>query len=869
MAQQYGVDIVAKVVGDGKVERLNRQLKGTAASSVKASAGLNKASVSARRLGTSAGTATGGLDKLSASLAKAAAAYFALSKAAEIAGNAIRESVARETAERQLSILAKQFGETDQALLLASRSAKKFGLGLTETTKQITQIYARLRPLGASVSEIETVFNGFNTAARLGGSTAAEASGAFLQLSQALGSGYLRGQEFNSVAEQAPMVLQAIAKETGLAVGQLKEFAAEGGITSDIVLRALKRIETEGAGQLAEALETPQQAFKDLKNATEEFNVALGQLIQPAVIQFVRTLTSVLTQLTDEFNKTKKAAEFLAKQLEIFAPLGDAVKSAFDKMGIGFTEFVNTILRSLPVIGSAIQMLEKLGQLRDFLAQQQDNSRGGRNFGEDYKAQEKALFEAAGGFSPYSSSKGLSAANQQASDIGGGSLGGSGGTARQSQVPQLQQELALQQRLFQLDQQIAEQKRLQNEKIVQALEIEKLMEQSALRQWEIKQQNIPQQEQELQRKIEMLNLESQIAEIKNQELQQEVDRQARFEEIISDLEHQVALSNETNDAARDLLEIEREIAKLRKEGVITTSEQADAYRTAASKAKAAGRKGKSGGLGKEILGTLKSGLGNVISTAIKGGDVKAALQDLLGQLADKLINHALDQLFAPLEAALSGSAQKVVEGGADMAQAGSDVVAGAAEQVSAAAEGAASAALEQTAAGQMTGAATQQVSAATQMITAAAQQMAAAQIMASSGGFGFFADGGRPTVGEYSVVGENGPELVKFDQPGTVFSNEESKSMVKAMDKYSPANAGTDETAQEDSSSSNQRTGDTFNWTFETRSFGNEEFVSREQLEQAMQMTRRQAVNEGAAKGSAMTFNKLKNSRSQRKKVGM
>ena len=60
------------------------------------------------------------------------------------------------------------------------------------------------------------------------------------------------------------------------------------------------------------------------------------------------------------------------------------------------------------------------------------------------------------------------------------------------------------------------------------------------------------------------------------------------------------------------------------------------------------------------------------------------------------------------------------------------------------------------------------------MITAAAQQMAAAQMMATSGGFGFFADGGRPTVGEYSVVGEKGPELVKFDQPATVFSNEEN-----------------------------------------------------------------------------------------------
>ena len=180
----------------------------------------------------------------------------------------------------------------------------------------------------------------------------------------------------------------------------------------------------------------------------------------------------------------------------------------------------------------------------------------------------------------------------------------------------------------------------------------------------------------------------------------------------------------------------------------------------------------------------------MISTAIKGGDVKAAMEQLLGQILDKMINHMLDMLFAPLEQALAGPTQAIAEGGQKMAQAGADVASGAAEQVSAAAEGAASAAMEQASAGQMTGAATQQVTAASQMITAAAQQMAAAQMMAASGGFGFFAEGGRPDVGQYALVGERGPEIVKFDQPATVYSNEESRQMQSAMDKYSPSGEG-------------------------------------------------------------------------------
>ena len=156
---------------------------------------------------------------LASKLAVAAAQPFVtLQKAAELAGNAIRESVARrDGCSDQLSILAKQFGEVDQALALAGRSASKFGLGLTETTQQVTQVYARLRPLRGDIEEIETVFNGFNTAARLGGSTASEASGAFLQLVAGFGVWLLAWSEFNSVAEQAPMVLQAIAKEDWVA----------------------------------------------------------------------------------------------------------------------------------------------------------------------------------------------------------------------------------------------------------------------------------------------------------------------------------------------------------------------------------------------------------------------------------------------------------------------------------------------------------------------------------------------------------------------------------------------------------------------------------------------------------------------------
>ena len=375
---------------------------------------LGKANKKIEELGRKSKGASGGVASLAKGLIAAAAAFLTVQKAAELAGNAIRESVARDSAEQSLSLLSKSYGEVADAQLLVERSAKKFGQSQTEATKAIATTYARLRPLGATLTEIESVYNGFNTAARLSGASASESAGAFRQLTQALGSGALRGDEFNSIAEQAPLLLQAVSKETGVAVGALRDYAAEGSITSDVVVRALERIEKEGAAGLAEALETPQQAFVDLQNAAEDLNVEVGRILQPAVLEFVRALTEQFRQMTAEIDKTRKAAEFLTEKLGFLAEAGNAVAGAFDGMGISFAGFVSTLLKNLPVIGSTIQMLEKLKLLRDNLAQAQDNSKGGRNFGADYAAQEKALFAAAGGFSPYKEGGGI------ASQFGGG-----------------------------------------------------------------------------------------------------------------------------------------------------------------------------------------------------------------------------------------------------------------------------------------------------------------------------------------------------------------------------------------------------------------------------------------------------------------
>jgi|TARA_R100000479_G_scaffold592_1_gene477 tape measure domain-containing protein len=211
--------------------------------------------------------------------------------------NTAQAGIARDESERRLRLLTQAFGETEQAQEAARRAADRFNLSQTEANVQLSRLIARLRPMGLSMQTIETAFAGFNTATILAGATASESAGAFLQLSQALGSGVLRGQELNSILEQAPLIAQAIATEMGATVGALKKFGEEGQITSEIVIAALQRVEREGAGQLEEALKGPAAAIKDFQNATEDVQVALTEAIIPEMARSFRELADLLRTL--------------------------------------------------------------------------------------------------------------------------------------------------------------------------------------------------------------------------------------------------------------------------------------------------------------------------------------------------------------------------------------------------------------------------------------------------------------------------------------------------------------------------------------------------------------------------------------------
>jgi len=251
-----------------------------------------------KRLGNSMQGLAGRVKNVKLTVDGLAKAYASL----RIVQDALNVTVQRVESERRLMLLSQGFDDLASVTEAAAAAADKFGLSQTQANKDFAQVYARLRPLGIELETIRSVYEGFNTAAILSGSSATEASNAFLQLSQALGTGALRGDELRSVFEQTPAVIQAIAKEMNVTVGEIKDLAKEGKVTTEFILPALERLRTEGADKLAEAMKGPAQQFRNLNNAVEELKIAAIADNMEKILELVNQLTDTTKTLTNIIN---------------------------------------------------------------------------------------------------------------------------------------------------------------------------------------------------------------------------------------------------------------------------------------------------------------------------------------------------------------------------------------------------------------------------------------------------------------------------------------------------------------------------------------------------------------------------------------
>uniref|UniRef100_UPI001E289CE2 tape measure protein n=1 Tax=Aggregatibacter actinomycetemcomitans TaxID=714 RepID=UPI001E289CE2 len=163
------------------------------------------------------------------------------------------------------------------------------------------ELYTRsYRALGdkANSAELLQFTRTIQQATVVSGANAQEASAAIIQLSQGLASGTLRGEEFNSVSEQMPIILEILQKSLGKTRGELRKMAEQGELTPQLIIGAMKEAKDEIQRQYDAMPHTIGRAINELSNAWLRF---IGQTDKavPAV-SLVASAVSALAKNLDE-----------------------------------------------------------------------------------------------------------------------------------------------------------------------------------------------------------------------------------------------------------------------------------------------------------------------------------------------------------------------------------------------------------------------------------------------------------------------------------------------------------------------------------------------------------------------------------------
>lgn len=231
----------------------------------------------------------------------------------------------------------EEFVKTQASLIsIAQRSYTSLGA----TVDLYTALARSTREVGVSQNELLRVVETFNKSIIISGGSVQAAEAAITQFNQAMASGVLRGEEFNSISEQAPMIMELLANSLGVTRGALRDMAKEGLLVAELVLPALIEGSQGVDEQFAQMNKTVGQAGQQMKNSFMLFLDELnrGQDITSTFAGAIDAVTSGLDYLTrllrasqgdlsDYIDTQAESAKFARQQAEALKGQEEAVKS--------------------------------------------------------------------------------------------------------------------------------------------------------------------------------------------------------------------------------------------------------------------------------------------------------------------------------------------------------------------------------------------------------------------------------------------------------------------------------------------------------------------------------------------------------------
>lgn len=245
--------------------------------------------------------------------------------------NTIKRAVA---AYVSIQSVGKALNISDELVQTTSR-LNMMNDGVQTTAELVNMVYAAAQDARGSFSQMADVVARFGNNAKdafssseevvafadliqkqmtIAGASTQEAANAELQLSQALGSGVLRGDELNSIFEQAPNLIQNIADYLDVPIGKIREMAADGELSADVVKAAIF------------------SAADDINSKFNEMPMTWGQIWQSMQNTALIAFQPVLQRLNDLAN-SEAFQTFIQGAIEAMATLANIVLNIFELVG--------------------------------------------------------------------------------------------------------------------------------------------------------------------------------------------------------------------------------------------------------------------------------------------------------------------------------------------------------------------------------------------------------------------------------------------------------------------------------------------------------------------------------------------------------
>lgn len=267
----------------------------------------------------------------------------------------------------RINIATKDGGNFTSAMAGVHQVALMTNTSLDSTGMLFTKVNDIGKQMGLTQQDSLDLVKTINMAITTGGGSAAASEAAIVQLTQALQSGVLRGDEFNSIMEQAPGISSALAKSLGVTTGELRKMAESGQLSATKVIGALKE---QSASIQADYDKFPLTIGNALQKIQTSWQILIGTMDQAngasaTVAQWLAMLADNMDIVTVLLDDIGKGFVWVGDQLKKIDPATiEALKTALSSAYDAIKSIASALGNGLEIAGDQINSL--LGSIFEF-----------------------------------------------------------------------------------------------------------------------------------------------------------------------------------------------------------------------------------------------------------------------------------------------------------------------------------------------------------------------------------------------------------------------------------------------------------------------------------------------------------------------